>query len=85
MSETNPTDGREVVRCWIGTHHGETHVWMGPSMVQARTPAVAVPEDVYNEVRQTLRNAVAILAHVGRRDMMDECRKMLERLPEIPQ
>lgn len=71
----------DPVKCWIDE---QGIVWSHDCEGKA-TPAVAVPESVYNDTRQTLRNAVAILAHVGRRDMMDECRKMLERLPEIPQ
>ncbi len=93
MSETNPTDGREVVRCRIVTDTnyagGKTSVYVADSRHEVEvhefrhaTPAVAVPVADYNEVREALDTIARVMPHHA---AGTAAREALKLLPEIPQ
>ena len=94
MTETKPTDGREVVRCWIRTDNDDDTFVVTVNPTPDDTPAVAVPEAVYNEVRRELANALSMIenapgdsegAAIYHEDDIAPIRKALALLPEIPQ
>lgn len=85
---TNPTDGREVVRCWmfaypgtsvVGVDDDERNAIENADGLSPLTPAVAVPVEAYKEVRDGLARLAKIFP-----DKPSTARELLQLLPEVP-